>query len=49
MFPPSTCCGASHQFLDLESVRSELKPFYSSIGRPSIDPGLMMRMLIVGY
>ena len=37
------------QFLDLESVRSELKPFYSSIGRPSIDPELMMRMLIVGY
>lgn len=37
------------RFLDLESVRSELKPFYSSIGRPSIDPELMMRMLIVGY
>ena len=37
------------QFLDLESVRSELRPFYSSIGRPSVDPALMMRMLIVGY
>ena len=37
------------RFLDLDSVRSELKPFYSSIGRPSIDPELMMRMLIVGY
>ena len=36
-------------FLDLDSVRSELKPFYSTIGRPSIDPELMMRMLIVGY
>ncbi|SIN98635.1 Transposase domain [Bradyrhizobium erythrophlei] len=36
-------------FLDLEKVRTELKPFYSSIGRPSIDPELMMRMLIVGY
>lgn len=36
-------------FLDLDSVRSQLKPFYSSIGRPSIDPELMMRMLIVGY
>ena len=36
-------------FLDLDSVRSELRPFYSSIGRPSIDPELMMRMLIVGY
>jgi transposase len=30
-------------------VRTELKPFYSTIGRPSIDPELMMRMLIVGY
>lgn len=37
------------RFLDLEAVRAELKPFYSSIGRPSIDPELMMRMLIVGY
>jgi transposase len=37
------------RFLDLESVRSALKPFYSSIGRPSVDPELMMRMLIVGY
>ncbi len=37
------------RFLGLESVRSELRPFYSTIGRPSIDPGLMMRMLIVGY
>jgi transposase len=26
-----------------------LKPFYSTIGRPSIDPELMIRMLIVGY
>jgi transposase len=37
------------RFLELESVRSELKPFYSTIGRPSVDPELMMRMLIVGY
>ena len=36
------------RFLDLEKVRTELRPFYSSIGRPSIDPELMMRMLIVG-
>jgi transposase len=37
------------RFLDLESVRTALKPFYSSIGRPSAAPELMMRMLIVGY
>jgi hypothetical protein len=27
----------------------KLEPFYSVIGRPSIDPELMIRMLIVGY
>ena len=37
------------RFLDLESVQVALKPFYSSIGRPSVDPQLMMRMLIIGY
>jgi len=36
-------------FLDLESIRLELQPFYRSIGRPSFDPELMIRMLIVGY
>ena len=36
-------------FLDLASVRQELRPFYSTIGRPSIDPELMIRMLVVGY
>ena len=30
-------------------LRRSLKPFYSQMGRPSIDPELMMRMLIVGY
>ena len=35
--------------LELRGIRQELKPFYSSIGRPSIDPELMIRMLIVGY
>ena len=37
------------RFLDLESVRTALKPFYSSIGRPSVDPELMIRMLLIGY
>jgi len=30
-------------------LRRELAPFYSMIGRPSIDPELMIRMLLVGY
>src|SRR5580700_3473332 len=33
----------------LGELREKLKPFYSEIGRPSIDPELMMRMLILGY
>jgi transposase len=33
----------------LADVRATLAPFYSDIGRPSIDPELMIRMLIVGY
>jgi transposase len=37
------------RFLDLSEVRQELKSFYSHIGRPSIDPELMIRMLVVGY
>ncbi|WP_374547472.1 IS1182 family transposase [Rhodoblastus sp.] len=35
--------------LDLERIRAALQPFYSSTGRPSIDPELMIRMLLVGY
>ena len=35
--------------LDLSWVHTELAPYYPSIGRPSIDPVLMIRMLIVGY
>jgi transposase len=35
--------------LDLGELRDHLTPFYSHTGRPSIDPELMMRMLIVGY
>jgi len=37
------------KFLDLSDLRAYLAPFYSHTGRPSIDPELMIRMLIVGY
>ena len=36
-------------FVELDGLRRGLEPFYSAIGRPSIDPELMIRMLIVGY
>ena len=35
--------------LDLDWVHRELAPYYSHTGRPSIDPVLMIRLLIVGY
>ena len=37
------------RFLDLTELRQHLAPFYSHTGRPSIDPELMVRMLLVGY
>lgn len=37
------------RFVDVSELRSHLRPFYSELGRPSIDPELMMRMLLVGY
>ena len=40
---------AIDRFVDLSDVRSHLAPFYSSTGRPSIDPELLVRMLLVGY
>jgi len=33
----------------LADLHKELEPYYSDIGRPSVDPELMIRMLIVGY
>jgi len=37
------------RFVELDGLRRELAPFYSEKGRPSIDPELLIRMLIVGY
>jgi len=35
--------------LDLSGLRAQLAPHYSHTGRPSIDPELMIRMLLIGY
>jgi len=40
---------AIDHFLDLTDVRPLLVPYYSEGGRPSIDPELMIRMLLLGY
>jgi len=38
-----------NQFIDFDQIREHLKPFYSHTGRPSVDPELMIRMLLIGY
>ena len=47
--PPDHLVRQIDGLLDLSWVHNELVPFYSHTGRPSIDPVLMIRMLIVGY
>jgi transposase len=47
--PPDHLLRSIDRFVDLSEVRRELAPFYSLMGRPSVDPELMIRMLIVGY
>ncbi len=47
--PPDHLLRSIDRFVALDEVRRELAPFYSTMGRPSVDPELMIRMLIVGY
>jgi transposase len=47
--PPDHLVRQIDTVLDLSWVHKELAPYYSHTGRPSIDPVLMIRMLIVGY
>jgi transposase len=47
--PPDHLLRGINQVLDLSDLRTHLEPYYSKIGRPSIDPELMIRMLLIGY
>jgi transposase len=47
--PPDHLIRQINGVLDLSWVHKELAAYYSHTGRPSIDPVLMIRMLIVGY
>jgi transposase len=40
---------ALDRYLDLTEFRRHLSNFYSGTGRPSVDPELIIRMLIIGY
>lgn len=47
--PASHLLRGINEFLDLSDLHGYLAPFYSHTDRPSMDPELMIRMLIVGY
>jgi transposase len=47
--PPEHLARKLDAVLELSWVYDELAPYYSHTGRPSVDPELMLRMLIVGY
>src|SRR5450830_1581646 len=47
--PPDHLVRQVDGVLDLSWVHKELAPYYSHTGLPSIDPVLMIRLLIVGY
>jgi transposase len=47
--PENNLVRAIDRFLDLDEMREELRGFYSHTGLPSIDPELIIRMLVIGY
>jgi transposase len=47
--PPDHLLRGIDHYLDLSELRQHLAPHYSNVGRPSIDPALMIRMLVIGY
>lgn len=47
--PATNLLRSIDRFVELSDVRNHVAPFYSSTGRPSIDPELLIRMLLVGY
>ena len=47
--PENHLLRAIDRLVSFDFVREKLKPFYSETGRPSIDPELLLRILLVGY
>jgi transposase len=47
--PPDHLLRSIDRFVEFSELRRELAGFYSNIGRPSVDPELMIRMLLIGY
>jgi len=40
---------AIDRHVDFRTIRDQLRPLYSPIGRPSIDPDVLLRILLIGY
>ena len=47
--PPDHLLRAIDRFVDRGDIHRHLAPFHGTTGRPSVDPELMIRMLIVDY
>ncbi len=47
--PPDHLVRRLDAVLDLSWLRTELAPYYSHTGCPSVDPELMIRMMLLGY
>lgn len=47
--PPDNMLRAVDRFVELDDLRSDVAPFYSTTGRPSFDPELLIRTLLVGH
>jgi hypothetical protein len=47
--PANHLLRAIDRFVELSDIRRQLKPFYSAVGRPSVDPELLICMLLIGY
>jgi len=48
-FQPIICCARIDRHVDFRALRAQLRPLYSDVGRPSVDPEVLLRILLIGY
>ena len=49
MIPENHILRLINKYIDLSFIRKQTKHLYSNTGRPSVDPEVLLRMLLVGY
>lgn len=49
MIPQDHLLRMIHRYVDFGSIKERVRHLYSHTGRPSIDPEVLLRMLLVGY